>query len=211
MSGDPDHRPTTLDALRGSFEAVSEIARLRRLAALGVAITPMVVVPARVEHDFYRWNHLPTRVDGLFVDVDPHDPDEDDLDDLAPLAASWVGEHALLEEVIDDLYAVLAGFPERLTVRRPDAEGLAAGRGRPTLLAVKRIWTAEWAPQLLAARAARGEGWLPVPRPVLVHDAGVSPDERLTAEATMALGHPLLAWSDASGRLARLGRVPPRS
>jgi hypothetical protein len=208
VSGDPDDRPTILADLRGTFGAVPEVDRLRHLAALGIAITPMAVVPARVEADFYRWNHLRARVDDLFGGVDPRDPDEDDLDDLAPVAASWVQGHALLDEVIDDLYAVLGALPERLTVRRPDAGGVVAGRGRAALLAVKRVWTAEWEPQRLAERAARGEGWLPVPRPVLVHDADVVPDERLASAATAALGRPLLAWSDAAGRVARLSALP---
>jgi hypothetical protein len=207
----PIDRPTTFAALRGSTDDSPEIGRLRAVAALGVTITPMAVVPARVEGDFYRWNHLPARIDDLFRGVDPRDPDDDDLDDLAPVAASWVQGHALLEEVIDELYELLGGLPERLTVRRPDAEGVAVGRGRPTLLAVKRVWTADWEPERLAARAARGEGWLPAPRPVLVHAADVRPDERLAAAATAALGRQVLAWSDASGRLARLAGAPAPS
>jgi hypothetical protein len=210
VSDDPDDRPTTFVGLRGPFDAASEIERLRRLTAVGVTIAPMAVVPARVEEDYYRWNQLRARVDALFAGVDPHDPDEDDLDDLAPVAATWVQGHALLDEVIDEFYAVLGELPERLTVRRPDAEGVAAGRGRPALLAVKRVWTAEWDPQRLVERAARGEGWLPVPRPVLVHAAEIAPDERLADVATDALGQPLLAWSDASGRLARLAVAHPR-
>jgi hypothetical protein len=208
VSGDPDGRPTTLADLRGTLAGATEIERLRRLATHGIAIAPMAVVPARVEGDFYRWNHLRARVDDLFGGVDPQDPDEDDLDDLAPIAAAWVQGHALLDEVIDDLYAVLGALPERLTVRRPDAEGVVARRGRPALLAVKRVWTEEWEPQRLAERAARGEGWMPRPRPVLVHDAEIVPDPRLASAATTALGHPLRAWSDAAGRLARLSAPP---
>jgi len=200
----PDDRPTTFPALRGPFDAASELGWLRSAEALGVPIAPMAVVPARVEHDFYRWNNLPKRLDGLFQGIDPRDPDEDDLEDLAPTAAAWVRGHALLDEVIDAFYAALAGLPARVTVRRLGAEGVPAARGRPALLALKHTWAADWAVEPLARRAACGEGWRPAPRPVLVHDADLHPDAELATAAGAAIGRAVRAWSDPQGRLARL-------
>jgi hypothetical protein len=208
MRDDPEARaqglPTTLGALAGPVADTSEIGGLRRLAALGFAVAPIAVVPAGVEADFYRWNNLPSRIDALFRGLDPRDPDEDDLDELVPAAAALVLGHALLDGVVDAFYGALAGLPERLTVRRPDADGLAAQRGRAALLAVKRVWTADWTVDAVADRAARGEGWRPVERPVLVHGAEIDADDGLGRAATVALGRPVRAWTDADGRLARL-------
>ena len=188
----------------GAVEEASELAWLRRAEAHGVAVAPMAVVPAQVEADFYRWNNLPARIEALFEGLDPEDPDEDDVEDLLPTAAAWVRDHALLDAVVDTFYDALAGLPPRLTVRRPGAPGGAASRGRPSLIAVKRVWAEDW---LLAATLARvhgGRGWVPAPRPVLIHGADLRADPAVAAAAARALGRPVAAWSDPEGRLARL-------
>lgn len=199
-----DDRPTVFPALRGPFEPSSELGWLRRAEALGVPIAPMAVVPARVEHDFYRWNNLPSRFDALFIDVDPRDPDEDDLEELAPTAMAWVRDHALLDEVVDAFYDALFGLPTRIVVRRPGAVGVAAGRGRPALLALKRTWAADWAVDRLALRAATGAGWRPPPQPILIHAADLHRDGDLAAAAGAAIDRSVEAWCDPMGRLARL-------
>jgi hypothetical protein len=195
---------TANDAPAGVADEAPELAWLRRAEAHGVPVTPMAVVPAQVEADFYRWNNLPERIEALLAGLDPRDPDEDDLEDLLPTVADWVRDHALLDAVVDTFYDALAGLPSRLTVRRPGAPGTPAIRGRPALIAVKRVWAEDWllAPSL--ARAHGGRGWLPAPRPVLIHAAGVRPDPAVAAAAARALGRPIRAWSDPEGRLARL-------
>jgi len=205
-----DDRPTPFLALRGPVDASSELGWLRRAAAQGVPIAPMAVVPARVEFDFYRWNNLPARLDAHFAGVDPHDPDEDDLEELAPTADDWVRGHALLDEVVDAFYDALIGLPSHLVVRRPGAAGRCAGRGRPALLALKRVWADDWGCAALAQRGGAGGGWLPAPRPVLVHAADLHPDAALAAAAGRALDRSVEAWCDAAGHLARLTLPEPR-
>ncbi len=189
---------------RDAAEEGSELAWLRRAEAHGVPVTPMAVVPAQVEGDFYRWNNLPERIEALLAELDPGDPDEDDVEDLLPTAAAWVRDHALLDAVIDTFYAALGDLPSRLTVRRPGAPGVAASRGRPALIAVKRIWAEDWLLSPSLARVRGGRGWLPAPRPVLVHAADLRADPAVAAAAARALGRPVAAWSDPEGRLARL-------
>jgi hypothetical protein len=203
-----DDRPTPFPELRGPLDPSSELGWLRRAEALGVDIAPMAVVPARVEHDFYRWNNLPSRLDALFAAVDPNDPDDDDLEDLAPTADAWIRGHALLDEVVDAFYAALVGLPGQLVVRRPGADGRRAPRGRPALLALKRIWADDWGRDQLAGRS--GAGWVPTPRPVLVHAADLRLDPSLAAAAGRAIDRAVEAWCDADGRLARLTVPTPQ-
>lgn len=184
--------------------AVAELAWLRRAEALGVPIAPMAVVTPEVERDFYRLAQLEPWVRARFADVDPRDPDEDDLEELAPEVAAWVLDSALLVEVVEGFYEALRGLPDRVRVRRPGGDGLLALRGRPALVAVKRVWAADWAPHALAARLAAGGDWLPEPRPVLVHAAAVHADPTVAAAATAAIGREVAAWCDGDGRLARL-------
>jgi hypothetical protein len=188
----------------GATEEGSELAWLHRAEAHGVPVAPMAVVPPQVEADFYRWNNLPERIDALLADLDPEDPDEDDLEDLLPTIASWVRDHALLDAVVDTFYGALGGLPSRLVVRRPGAPGSEALRGRPALIAVKRLWAEDWLLAPTLARARGGGGWLPVPRPVLIHAADLRADPAVAVAAVRALGRPVAAWSDPEGRLARL-------
>jgi hypothetical protein len=183
----------------------TELAWLRRAEAHGVPITPMAVVPAQVEADFYRWNNLPARLEALFADLDGLDPDEDDLDELLPTAAALVRGHALLDAVVDTFYDALVGLPPNVMVRRPGALGSLAARGRPALIAVKRVWAEDWRLEATLGRVTRGRGWLPTPREVLVHAADVHPDPVVSSAASDAIGRPVSAWSDREGRLARLG------
>jgi hypothetical protein len=187
----------------------AELAWLQRAEAAGVPMAPMVVVPAHIEAEYYRWNNLPERIHALFADLNPRDPDEDDVEELAPVVAGWMMEHALLDGVIDHLYATLADLPDALLVRRPGDAGARARRGRPALLALKRSWAADWGLAAVMARCTARGDWLPNPRPVLLHDAEMHPDPELAGAASHALDRPVQAWSDGEGRLLRL--VLPRA
>jgi len=204
-AGRPPEPTVATDGPHEAVDDASELTWLRRAEALGVPVTPMALVPAQVEADFYRWNNLPERIAALLADLDPRDPDEDDVEELLPTAAAWVRGHALLDAVVDTFYDALSGLPPRVTVRRPGTPGVVAGRGRPALIAVKRAWAEDWLLAPSVARAREGRGWLPAPRPVLVHAADLRADPAVAAAAENALGRPVAAWSDGEGRLARLG------
>lgn len=196
-----DDRPGPLRRVDGDER---ELGWLLRAQEAGVPVAPMALVPARTEDDFYRWNALPERIAALFADLDPEDPDEDDVEDLLPTAVAWVGGHALLDGVVDAFYDALAGLPGRVSVRRPGEDGHLALRGRPALLALKRVWADAWRCDAVLRSARTGAGWRPAPRPVLVHAADLSPDDELASAAGAALGRPVHAWRDDEGRLARL-------
>lgn len=186
------------------IDGAAELAWLRRAQDLGVPVAPMAVVTADVERDFYRLAQLEPRVRARFAHVDPRDPDEDDLEELAPEVGAWVLDAALLVEVVEGFYEALAGLPARVRVRRPGDEGMAAVRGRPALVAVKRVWAADWTVAAIATRLAAGGDWMPEPAPVLVHAADLQPDPVAAAAATRAVGREVEAWCDGRGRLARL-------
>ena len=159
------------DGLEGPGLASARL-ELRALAALreaGVPLAPAVVVPPAVEERFYRLNNLAERLQDLFVGVDAGDPDEDDLEERAPEARATLRTAYLLDEFVDAFYASLDALPAALEVRRPGAGGERVRRGRPALLALKRLWEADWTFEALLARTARGGGLVPTARPVLVH------------------------------------------
>ncbi len=182
----------------------TELTWLRRAESLGVPIAPMVVVAAQVEAAYYHLNQLGPRIDAHFAHVEPSDPDEDDLEELAPDVVDWVLGHALLDEVVEAFYEALVGLPARVTVRRSGAPGIEALRGRPALLAVKRVWSRDWSFEALTARLAAGGTFVPAPCPVLVHTADVHVDAEAADAARSALDRDVGAWCDPQGRLVRL-------
>jgi hypothetical protein len=178
-----------------------ELVALQRAAEAGLELTPLVVVPRRVETDYYRLNNLPDRLVALFRGVDLSDPDEDDLEEIAPEAQRLVASHALLEEVVEALYAALGGLAQEVVVRRAGAEGERVATGRPALLALKRVWCADWGADALAERLLSGAGLAPEARPVLLHE----PTERQLDPLPASLAPDSdAAWVDAAGRLTRL-------
>ena len=186
-----------------AVEDDSELAWLQRAARSGLTIAPMAVVPVAVETTFYQFNNLPEQLRRLYGGVATDDPDEDDLEELEAEAMTLVLGHTLLDEVIEGLFEALDGLPERLLVRRADADGLSAGRGRETLLAVKRVWADDWRADALAGRLREGHGLAPLARPLLVHTASLEREpEPLRLDGSPAL----LAYHDDVGRLARLTR-----
>ncbi len=196
--------PASFTSAAAEQDGQTELSLLQRAEQQGVAVAPMAVVPVSVEAEFYRLNDLPRRLLSLFHGVDLRDPDEEDLEDLAPTAGGLVREHALLDEVIESFYEAMVGLPHDLEVRRVGASGIMASRGRPALLALKRLWAADWTAEALAMRLGAGGGLAPVAAPVLIHGAAARPDEAASAAVSQALGLPLKAWTDAAGLLTRL-------
>lgn len=158
-----------------------ELALLVALERAGIEVAPYRVVPAAAEEAFYRLNNLPDQLRSLYAGVDPLDPDEDDLEELAPKAGRLVMTHYLLDEFIDAFYDQTKGLPGRLQLRRSGSADvtLAAG-GRPALLALKRIWAADWRPQAVMARLASERSIALAARAVIVQPEGLlSADDAL--------------------------------
>ena len=141
-----------------------ELAALAQLAAAGVRLAPLRVVPSTAEETFYRLNNLPAQLSALFAGLDLSDPDEDDLEELAPAAQALLRQHFLLDEFVDLFYTGLAGLPARLRVRRPNTlkiegrtvvEGRVVTKGRPALLALKDTWADDWSFDALWTRTTR--------------------------------------------------------
>jgi hypothetical protein len=197
MHADLPHRLSFADAALHD----PELAALQRAAQAGLELTPLVVVPRRVETDYYRLNNLPERLVALFRGVDLLDPDEDDLEEIAPAAQQLVASHALLEEVVEALYGALRGLAQEVVVRRAGAGGERVSTGRPALLALKRVWCADWGADALAERLLSGGGLAPEARPVLLHEP---PERQLDPLPEPLAAGSDAAWVDAAGRLARL-------
>lgn len=182
---------------------VDEIAALQALAAGGVPVTRIAVVPAEVEERFYRLNNLPARISALFADVDPRDPDEDDLEERAPAAMELVERHFLLDELVDAFYDRIAGLPARVRVRRPGAAGVECARGRPALLAVKRLWAGDWSFDALVGRLERTGTFAIEERPVLVHGRDEAAAPLASARARAVLGEGFEIWTTPTGETTR--------
>ena len=184
--------------------AEAELASLLAARDAGLSVASIVVLPAELEERFYRWNTLPERITELFAHVDPADPDEDDLEELAPAAQALIERHYLLDEVVDAFYERIEALPGRLRIRRPGHEGVVALRGRPALIAVKRLWAADWSFDALTERLERTGRFALDARAVLVHgvDRPAPPD--LERELRDLFGGPVRAWSGEDGGLTRV-------
>lgn len=199
---------TELDARNVSLNA-AEIGALYTLHRAGYAVAPILVVPAAVEERFYRLNNLPEQLNSLFAGINLSDPDEDDIEELAPEAMQLFQQHYLLDEFIDAFYEALGPLAPTLKVRRAGAAGQPSAKGRPTLLALKALWAADWSFEALMARLAHTRSIALEARPVLISpadEASVLPAE--AAALAERLGVPVQAWQ-AGGELCRLQLMSP--
>lgn len=189
----------------GSGQPEQELEELAELHRSGVAVAPVMVVPAASQESFYRYGNLVRQLSELFLGVDPKDPDEDDLEELAPTAMALVTGSYLLDEVIDDFYETAVLLPEARRVRRPGEPGLEARGQRASLLAVKRLWAADWSFGVLCERLARTASFTLEARPILVHATdGLSTDPTLNGEVARRLGRPAQVFVTADGAVSRL-------
>lgn len=167
-----------------------------------MVLAPLRLLREDIEEQFYRLNNLPAQLNALFTGLDLTDPDEDDLEELAPLAQSLIRAHYLLDEVVDTFYAGLDGLPQDLRLRRlnePGAfvSGRVGRRGRPALLALKELWSEDWAFGPLWERVEREVSVALSARPLLIaargyEDAGDAEAER----ASVLLGTPVRLLHD---------------
>ena len=150
-------------------------------------------------------HYLLRQLHELFSEVDPADPDEDDLEELAPAAMALITGSYLLDEVIDGFYETVSLLPEARRVRRPGSPGVAARGGRGSLLAVKRIWAADWSFAALESRLKSTASFAVDARPVLVHAADEQTFEQpLLDQVADALGERSRVWVTADGSISRL-------
>lgn len=202
-----NHGPDVLvDWLPGATsQGEEELDELARLHASGLAVAEVMLVPPESQENFYRYGNLVRLLSDIFQGVDPADPDEDDLEERAPEAMSLITGSYLLDEVIDSFYDTVAYLPEHRRVRRPGQAGLEASGQRASLLAVKRLWAADWSFEALAARLASSASFTLEARPILVHAADAPASDRNLLEAvTEALGHPARVYVTEDGAITRL-------
>jgi hypothetical protein len=183
-----------------------ELVALARLEEAGVALG-VVVLPSAIEESFYRLNNLPRRLAGLYEGLDPSDPDEDIVEEVESAALRLVSESFLLDDVIDAVYASLAGLSGPVRVRRPGWAGEVVMGARAALLAVKRTFRNDWTVKAVLERLEE-DGRLGVEaRPVLVHgvDASADPMGAVASTSVAMLGPHVHPWVDASGAITRVG------
>lgn len=164
-----------------------------------------MLMRASSQEEFYRYGNLVRQLHQLFSAVDPADPDEDDLEELAPAAMALVTGSYLLDEVIDAFYETVSLLPAERRVRRPGSAGLEARGSRGSLLALKRIWAADWSFEALEQRLRSTASFAVDARPVLVHAADTESLQRpLLDQVAAALGEQSRVWVTADGSISRL-------
>lgn len=204
----PALRAGVLDLLTDAeIAAEPEILAMQHLLASGMPCG-WLAVPAALEERFYRFTNLPARLRALFAGVDSADPDEDLVEEAAEAAADAFAQSFLLDEAIDAFYAGLEGMAATLIVRRPGAgSSRTAARGRPALLAWKRLYADDWSVDAVMARLRARRSLALDARPVVVHGAAEHGAPSLEARAGQVLGYPVRLHVDDRGALVRVTPV----
>jgi len=198
------HSGTLAQATQEEIAAEAELAAMARLVDADFACG-WLVVPAAFEERYYRFANLPTLLRSLFADLDPTDPDEDVVEEASEAAMRVFGQNFLLDEAIDAFYAGLETMPSRLAVRRPgSASKRVAQRGRPALLALKRVYQDDWSLGAVMDRLASSASLALDARPVLVHDADERVDAAASARASELLGRSVTLSLDVHGAVTRI-------
>jgi hypothetical protein len=184
----------------------AELQQLKRLADAGLAVAPLLVVPASLEEYFYRLNNLPAQLSTIFSKVKPKNPDEDDVEDAVPYAQALLKRHYLLDEVIDMFYEQLAFLPERVMVRRAGRKGKTVTKGRPTLMALKDTWTDDWSFEAVLDRLERTQTIGLEARPTLIGaESTVKANSQLVSQAKDILGKDIeLEVNETLGGITRI-------
>lgn len=116
---------------------------------LGVANTVGFVFTARAEEQFYLTNNLPEQLGSIFAGINPRRLDEDLLELQSKKALKLVLDSYLLEDFISQTYLALKNSKlegGQLILRRPDSKKLEpASDKRGALIALKRVWSHDWA------------------------------------------------------------------
>ena len=145
MQANPPITFPFLHELSVDFSLDEETSDLKQLWEAGFEISPTLIIPAEIEENYYRLNNLPEQLSLLFKYVNTQNPDEDDIEELEPLALALFKKHFLLDEIIDLFYAALEPLPSKITMRRSGStQTRTALKGRPSLIALKKLWADAW-------------------------------------------------------------------
>jgi phosphoenolpyruvate synthase/pyruvate phosphate dikinase len=127
----------------------AEAKKLAAANALGFVFT------ARAEEQFYLTNNLPEQLRIIFAGINPRRLDEDLLELQSRKAVKLVLDSYLLEDFIAQSYLAIKNsrLDSQMVLRRPDSKMLeAASDKRGALIALKRVWSHDWAFDALVKR-----------------------------------------------------------
>jgi hypothetical protein len=128
----------------------TEVKKLAASNALGFVFT------ARAEEQFYLTNNLPEQLSALFAGINPRRLDEDLLELQSKKAVKLLLDSYLLEDFIAQSYLAIKNSRlegGQMVLRRPDSKILeAAAERRGALIALKRVWSHDWAFEALVKR-----------------------------------------------------------
>jgi hypothetical protein len=189
--------------LTGELDGVPELVALAALQARQLPVAPLLLVPGRIEKEFYLSNNLAPQLRELFTGLHLEDPDEDELEDVSPAAVRLIEQNYLLDEVVDGFYEAVSAMPRELRIRRPGSGGRETLRGRPSLLDLKRTWAQDWTVEALFRRLTATGSVDLAERPVLLHAADEPAGAALLRSATAVLGREVMVWT-AGGMITRL-------
>jgi hypothetical protein len=123
---------------------------------LAASNTVGFVFTARAEEQFYLTNNLPEQLGAIFTGINPRRLDEDLLELQSKKAVKLVLDSYLLEDFIAQSYLAIKNAKlegGQMILRRPESKLLeGANDKRGALIALKRIWSHDWAFDALVKR-----------------------------------------------------------
>ena len=176
-----------------------ELKSLKTLEQAGLTLAPNLIIPASLEEHFYHLNNLPHQLNKLFEKINLKRPDEDDLEDISKEAQSIIKRHYFLDEIIDMLYTTLQPMPEQVVLRRSGQEGIQTLKGRPSLIALKEVWTKSWDFEVLLGRLEKTAKIAITERPVIIQSAYGKPAEPFSRQASQILGRDVVVEATPQG------------
>ncbi len=114
------------------------------------------VFMSRAEEQFYLTNNLPEQLGALFAGINPRRLDEDLLELQSKKAVKLLLDSYLLEDFIAQSYLAIKNSKlegGQMVLRRPDSKMLEpANDKRGALIALKHVWSHDWAFEALVKR-----------------------------------------------------------
>ncbi len=123
---------------------------------LAASNTVGFVFTSRAEEQFYLTNNLPEQLGAIFAGINPRRLDEDLLELQSKKAVKLVLDSYLLEDFIAQSYLAMKNAKlegGQMILRRPESKLLeGANDKRGALIALKRVWSHDWAFDALVKR-----------------------------------------------------------